>query len=222
MIKKYKPALIFGAIILALGGMVYAEMRMPAPAKPSDLRTSGNEPLRLKRLLTEDATVPSAAPQGYDVTVVVFSDYQCPYCRKLHPALNQLLASDHKVRIVYRDWPIFGPSSVAGARAAMAARYQGKHAAFNDALMAGPVKFTDTDIRDAADRAGVDWQRLQSDLRQYGAEIDAGLARTDQLARRIGLSGTPALVIGDYLIPGAIDATSLRDAVSAVRQEAAK
>lgn len=221
MIAKYRTGLILGAAVLALGGALYAETQRPAPAKPSDLRTS-DEGARLKALLTNDTAMPSVAPQGYDVTIVVFSDYQCPYCRKLHPALNQLLASDRKVRIVYRDWPIFGDSSVEGARVAMAARYQGKHAAFNDALMAGPVKFTSSDIRQAAARAGIDWNRLQADLKQHRAEIDAGLGRTAQLARRMGLSGTPALVVGDYLIPGAIDAATLREAVKATRQGSPK
>jgi protein-disulfide isomerase len=221
MIGNYRTGLILGAAVLALCGSLYAETRKPAPAKPSDLRAS-DEGARLKRLLVNDTAMPSVAPQGHDVTIVVFSDYQCPYCRKLHPALNQLLASDRKVRIVYRDWPIFGESSLEGARVAMAARYQGKHAAFNDALMAGPVKFTSADIRKAAATAGVDWQRLQNDLQQHRAEIDAGLGRTVQLARSMGLSGTPALVIGDYLIPGAIDAATLREAVKAVRQDAPK
>ncbi|WP_342248765.1 DsbA family protein [Sphingomonas sp. OTU376] len=221
MIAKYRTGLILSVAVLVLAGSLYAETQKPAPAKPSDLRAS-DEGARLKSLLVNDTAMPSLAPQGYDVTIVVFSDYQCPYCRKLHPTLNQLLASDRKVRIVYRDWPIFGEASVEGARVAMAAGYQGKHAAFNDALMAGPVKFTSADIRKAAVRAGIDWQRLQIDLKQHQAEIDAGLGRTVQLARRMGLSGTPALVIGDYLIPGAIDAATLREAVKAVRQGAPK
>jgi protein-disulfide isomerase len=217
MIGKYRTGLILGAVVLALSGGLYLETRAPAPARLSDLRAS-DEGAGRKNLLANDPAMPSVTPQGYDVTVVVFSDYQCPYCRKLHVALNQLLASDSKVRIVYRDWPIFGAASVEGARVAMAARYQGKHAAFNDALMAGPVKFNSTDIRRAAARAGVEWRRLQADLARHGAEIEGGLERTVQLARGMGLSGTPALVIGDYLIPGAVDAATLSEAVKAVRQ----
>jgi len=183
----------------------------------ADTMASADERARVKNALANDASVPSVSPQGYDVTIVVFSDYQCPYCRKLHRALRQVLATDRKVRVVYRDWPIFGAASLEAARAAMASRYQGKHAAFHDALMSGPVKLNHEDIRQAAARAGVDWPRLQADLARNGAAIDASLRKTGQLAEMIDLSGTPALVIGDNLIPGAVDAATLRDVVQKAR-----
>ena len=119
--------------------------------------------------------------------------------------------------MVYRDWPIFGGASREAARTAMASRYQGKHAAFNDALMAGPVKLDSAAIRQAATRAKVDWARLQADLARHGGEIDAALQRTARLADTLGLSGTPSLVIGDYLIPGAIDGATLRSVVAKSR-----
>ncbi|TCM41304.1 DsbA family protein [Novosphingobium sp. ST904] len=178
---------------------------------------SPQERARMKEALANDPGVPILAPQGYDVTVVVFSDYQCPYCRKFHADLNRLLASDRKLRVVYRDWPIFGGLSREAARVAMATRYQGKHAAFNDALMAGPVKLDATTIRQAAARAGVDWPRLQTDLKLHGNDIDAALQRTGRLAETLGLSGTPSLVIGDYLIPGAIDFATLQRVVQKSR-----
>src|SRR3546814_17356393 len=68
---------------------------------------------------------------GYVVTVFQYFDYQCPYCRKLHPAINALLANDKKVRVVYRVWPIFGAPSVTAAKAVLASRYQGKYTAFD-------------------------------------------------------------------------------------------
>ncbi|MFC3216460.1 DsbA family protein [Novosphingobium panipatense] len=116
---------------------------------------------RIRHEIQNDPVAPTVAPQGYDVTIVVFSDYQCPYCRKVHPALEALLREDKKVKLVYRDWPIFGAPSTEAARAAIASQYQGKHAAFNDALMQSQGKLSSESIRAAADRAGVDWARLQ-------------------------------------------------------------
>ncbi|WP_395335347.1 DsbA family protein [Novosphingobium sp. BL-8H] len=185
----------------------------------ADTMASPQERARMKDALANDPGVPSLAPQRYDVTIVVFTDYQCPYCRKFHADLKRLLATDQKLRVVYRDWPIFGTASREAARTAMAARYQGKHAAFNDALMAGPVKLDSEAIRQAGTRAGVDWPRLQADLARHGGEIDAALQRTGRLADTLGLSGTPSLVIGDYLIPGAIDAATLRSVVQKSRTE---
>jgi protein-disulfide isomerase len=207
--------LALGAAAALAGGLAAL-----APAAQADTMASPQERAQMKNALANDAGVPSLAPQGYDATIVVFSDYQCPYCRKMHAELKQVLATDSKLRIVYRDWPIFGAPSLEAARVALAARYQGKHAAFNDALMAGPVKLDREAIRKAADRAGVDWQRLQADLTRNRAAIDASIGRTGQLAETLGLSGTPALVVGDYLIPGAVDAATLRATLQKVRQGA--
>ncbi|AXB78332.1 DsbA family protein [Novosphingobium sp. P6W] len=202
-----------------LVGALCMPVALSTTARASTM-ASAQERTRMKDALTNDAALPSIAPQGYDVTIVVFSDYQCPYCRKLHGDLNQLLAADRKVRVVYRDWPIFGGASLEAARAGMASRYQGKYAAFNDALMSGAVKMDQADIRQAAVRAGVDWPRLKADLARNAAVIDGALRKTNQLAKMIGLTGTPGLVIGDYLIPGAVDAATLRGTVQKARQNA--
>lgn len=209
--------LLVGAV--GVFGGIYAAGYLPTAAE-ANTQASPAERAQMKAALANDPGVPSVVPKGYDATIVVFSDYQCPYCRKMHMALKQVLASDHKVRVVYRDWPIFGAPSLEAARTALAARYQGKHAAFNDALMAGPVKLDHDAIRQAASRAGVDWPRLQTDLKRNASAIDASLRRTGQLAGTLGLSGTPALVIGDYLIPGAVDAGALRGALQKARQQA--
>lgn len=174
---------------------------------------------RIRHEIQNDPVAPTVAPQGYDVTIVVFSDYQCPYCRKVHPALEALLHEDKKVKLVYRDWPIFGAPSAEAARVAIASQYQGKHAAFNDALMQSQGKLSSESIRAAADRAGVDWTKLQRDLTQHRTEIDQTLGRTSRYAAMMGLSGTPGLLIGNYLIPGAVDLANLREAVTLVRSQ---
>jgi protein-disulfide isomerase len=72
-------------------------------------------------------------------------------------------------------------------------------------------------IRSAANRAGVDWTRLQKDLTARRQEIDAVLGRSDRYARMLGLTGTPGLLIGPYLLPGAVGVAELRKVVVAVR-----
>lgn len=170
----------------------------------------------------EDAVAPKVAPRGYDITIVEFADYNCPYCKRMHPVLKALLTSDPKIRLVYRDWPIFGGASVEAARAAIASQWQGKHAVFNDALHSASGKLDSAGIRTAADRAGVNWPRLQADLKTHKSEIDALLARTNRQATAIGLSGTPGLIIGNYLVPGALDLPAMRTAVAQARAVARK
>ncbi|WP_245995454.1 DsbA family protein [Sphingomonas olei] len=170
-----------------------------------------------RKAVTDDPVAPKRARPGYDVTIVEFFDYNCPYCRRMEPVLNNLLASDPKVRIVYRDWPIFGPASREAARAAIASRWQNRHAAFHEALLTSPARLDSAGVRAAATRAKVDWTRLQRDLKLHGADIDALLARTDSIASAIGFNGTPALIVGSQVVAGAVELPALRQLVATAR-----
>lgn len=136
----------------------------------------------------------------------------------MHPRLTALAMEDGNVRIVFKDWAIFGQPSIEAARRALAAKYQGKDQAFDDALMQIQGKLSSEKIRAAADQAGVDWQRLESDLKSHGKEIDAALARADRQAGMLGISGTPAMFVGPYLVAGALPPEQLRQAVAIARQ----
>ena len=170
-----------------------------------------------RRTITDDPAVPSFTPKNYDVTIVEYSDYQCPFCRRSQSVLAALLASDGKIRVVYRDWPVLGETSTRAARLATASKYQGKYLAFHDALLQTSGKLDDQAIRVAAAKAGVNWQRLQQDLQARGAEIDALLDRTRRQAAAMGLTGTPGFLIGPYLVPGALDLATFRKAVALAR-----
>ena len=136
----------------------------------------------------------------------------------MHPRLTALAKEDGNVRIVFKDWAIFGEPSVEAARRALAARYQGKDKAFDDALMQIQGKLSSEKIRAAADQAGVNWQRLESDMKAHVKEIDAALDRSDRQAGMLGIRGTPAMFVGPYLIAGALPPEQLRQAVAIARQ----
>lgn len=213
-----KPVSLFLTVLAALVIVYFLQNKSVLPDKPVSMNATGDG-ARVLTAMQNDLSVPALVRGPYDITIVVFSDYQCPYCRTLHSALKELIDADPKVRIVYRDWPIFGEASVEAARAAIASNFQGKHAAFDDALMTSPLKLTSEEIRAAADRAGVDWGRLQADLAAHSTEIDVAMEKTDGFARSLRLSGTPALLLNGYLVPGALDSTTLRRAVEQVRHE---
>ena len=172
-----------------------------------------------RKAVTDDPVAPKRAGSDYDITIVEFFDYNCPYCRRMRPVLNGLLASDPKVRIVYRDWPIFGPASREAARAAIASQWQHRHAAFHEALLTSTARLDSAGIRAAATRAKVDWPRLQRDLKTHGREIDALLARTDPIASAIGFNGTPAFIVGSQVVAGAVDLPALRRIVATARSK---
>ncbi len=130
--------------------------------------------------------------------------------------MAELLARDRGVRLVYKDLPILGPASVLGSKAILAAQKQGGYEKLREAIMAAPPQTTKAMIQDAAQRLGLDWKRLEHDMGDPAiqARIDANL----KLAHAIGIEGTPAMVIGDDLIPGAVEMADLTKAIATVRK----
>jgi protein-disulfide isomerase len=146
-------------------------------------------------------------PNG-DVTLVEFFDYHCGYCRSMVAGLRDLVETDKKLRFVFKEFPVLGPDSVLAARAALAARQQApeKYYDFHLALMASQDLSLET-IKQVASDAGLDVDQLQADMESEPVKqaIDANQA----LAQDLGINGTPSFIIGDKLIPGAIDIKQL-------------
>lgn len=153
-----------------------------------------------------------------DVVLVEFFDYDCPYCKRLVPAIKALLHQDAKVAIIYKDWPILGNTSVYAARAALAAEWQGKYLIAHDALLRGARLASAAQVDAVLEREGLDMQQLRKDQVTHASEIDARLARIDTEARALGIRGTPGLLVGRRPTPGDADAVTLQQAVAAVRR----
>lgn len=165
--------------------------------------------------LFQDAAAPVAGNPRGDVTVVEFFDYRCGYCKSVLPALRQLLEQDRRVRFVFKEFPILGPESVLAARAALAARAQGKYVAFHQALMAQSGPLTLPDILRVAAQVKLDPVRLQADME--APEIRQAIQKNLALAQELGIRGTPVFVIGDELVTGALELDALKDLVTKAR-----
>jgi len=150
-------------------------------------------------------------PNG-DVTVVEYFDYNCGYCRASLPTIAQLIASDPQVKVVYRELPILSDESGVAARLSLAAADQGKFQAFHDALYAGgPV--TAQSMAAAVKSAGLDMAKASAFAPRAQAEISSNL----ELARKMGMTGTPSWVIGDRIVSSALPLEELQKAVAAAR-----
>jgi protein-disulfide isomerase len=155
-------------------------------------------------------------PDG-DVTLVEFFDYRCGYCRSMLPGLRELVERDGGVRLVMKEFPILGPDSTLAARAGLAAARQdgSKYMAFHVALMQAR-ELSEPSILALADQIGLDRDRLAADMRseRVASMLDANL----DLARALGINGTPSFILGDHLIPGAIDIAQLQRMIDEQRK----
>lgn len=166
--------------------------------------------------LLQDPDSPVGGNPAGDVTVVEFFDYRCPHCRRMVPVIKALLAADPGVRLVYKELPILGEESVLAARAALAARGQGKYAEAHDRLMAEAGPLTRAAVLATLAGIGLDGERLRADM--DAPEIGTLIGRELALAQALGIDGTPALVVGGELVVGAVDLGTLRDLVSRARR----
>jgi len=165
--------------------------------------------------LTNDPAAPVIGNPEGDVTLVEFFDYRCPYCKRMTGILAQLMESDPKLRVVMKEFPILSQESVVAARAALAALRQDKYKSFHFALMEGGGGFTEDEIMAIAGSVGLDEARLRADMQD--PEIEAALRRNHATAEKIGITGTPAFIVGDTLLPGAVSLDQLRAVVAEAR-----
>lgn len=170
---------------------------------------------RAEALLRDPADPVKGNPRG-DVTIVEFFDARCGYCKALHPTIEALLRADPQIRLVLKDLPILGPASQLASRALLAAQRQNKYLPLQEALMRLRGEVTEASLKAEADRVGIDWTRLQRDMADPSIQrrLEGNLA----LAQALGIEGTPALVIGDALLPGAVDLATLQRLVAETRR----
>jgi len=186
-------------------------------------RQRAAEAENLKRTIAErsaeilnDPDAPVAGNPSGDATLVEFFDYNCPYCRRVAPAVSGLIDDDPDLRVVYKEIPILGPGSQFAARAALASRAQGKYLEFHEALMNASQKVSEDSVLEIAREVGLDVDRLAEDMED--PSIEAAITRNLELANALGITGTPSFVIGDQLVPGAVDRATLEGLITQLRR----
>jgi protein-disulfide isomerase len=184
----------------------------------SDADVKAAQVLRDRRheVFDDPATPVGGNPQG-DVTIVEFFDYRCPYCKQVHPAIQKLLDQDPKLRFVYKEFPVLGEQSDIAAHAALAARLQGQYQPFHNAMMAAKGQISEELVYRIAGSIGLDVDRLKRDMTD--PEIDRALSANRSLAKALELRGTPGFVIGDHIVPGAVDLEALKTMVADARKQ---
>ena len=169
-----------------------------------------------------DPEIPALSNPDGDLTVVEYFDYQCPYCKKLAPEIAQVIREDGKIRLVLKDWPIFGAVSRSAAQLALAAKYQNKYQEAHDALIGAKEKLSDANMPELLTKAGVDVEKAKQDLQAHQKTIDDLLTRNDKQADAFGFQGTPGFIVGFFRVPGVVEMKVFKQIIADARAAAKK
>lgn len=147
-----------------------------------------------------------------DVTLVMFSDYGCGYCRASVADVDRLLATDKALKVVWREIPILGPDSEAAARVALAAGQQGRFLQFHRLMFAAGLP----------SEARITRVRKEAGLTPFAADpaIERELEKNIALARTLGITGTPTFIVGNRILQGAVGYDELKAAIAEARTAA--
>jgi protein-disulfide isomerase len=160
-------------------------------------------------------------PQG-DLTVVEYFDYQCPFCKKLAPEIAQVVREDGKIRLVLKDWPIFGAVSRSAAQLALAAKYQSKYQEAHEALIGANGKLNDANIPELLAKAGGDVEKARQDLQEHQKTIEDLLIHNNAQADAFGFQGTPGFIVGFFRVPGVVEMKVFKQIIADARAAAKK
>ena len=169
----------------------------------------------LKENFMQFANNPNIPYMGSDtpkVIIIEFFDYNCGYCKKSLDAVKELLRTEYDLKISFRDYPILAPSSRIAAKAALAAKKQGKYFSFHSALMSMQGNLNEDKIFTIANNLEMDIEKLKIDMQKD--EIEEIIEDNESLARKLNIRGTPTFIINGKLYAGALDLKKLRQIIN--------
>jgi protein-disulfide isomerase len=185
------PLIAVVALTTAMAGPFQTNSANAAPTE----NTPGPESI------LHDPQIPSEGNPNGDLTLVEYFDYQCSSCKMVNILVHQAVREDGNIRLVFKDWPIFGAISIYAARLGLAAKYQEKFSEAHDALISIQGRLSEQIVLTALMHAGIDISRVRRDLSIHQTEINAILARNQEQATALGFKGTPAFLIEKFRVP---------------------
>lgn len=184
----------------ALQKPIQEAMKASRPQRPPELPLAE----RIKNAIKVPIdNAPTKGAENAQITMVVFSEFQCPFCKRVLPTVEQILKEyDGKVRLAFRHNPLpFHPNAMPAAKASMAAKDQGKFWEMHDALFANQQDLSEAGIMKAAKEAGLDLKKFEVDFKS--TKYDTVIKEDMEFARANGATGTPAFFINGVALKGA-------------------
>lgn len=154
-------------------------------------------------------------PKG-NVVMVEFMDYNCGWCKRAVGEVADLVKKDPELKVIFKEFPIFGEHSEYAARAALAAAKQGKYWELHQALFAQEGQVTTDVVNDVAASVGIDVEKMKTDMKDPA--VEATLAANRAVGQNLQLSGTPAFIIDQTVVPGYLPADELAAKIASVRK----
>ena len=166
--------------------------------------------------LLEDIKNPGIFKTQADVTIYEFFDYNCGYCKSVVKTIMDLLSEDDKINVVFVEFPILSKQSYIAAKAALASKKQDLYNKFHLSLMKIKGRVDEEKIFSTARMIGLDINELKKDMNN--PDIEQQLMKNREIAKSLGLNGTPAFIIGDIIYPGALNLNNLKDIIKKYRE----
>jgi protein-disulfide isomerase len=201
----------------ALQKVVQDALKAQRPQRPPELPLEE----KIKRAIKVDLNnAPTLGPDTAPVTIVEFSDFQCPFCGRVEPTLKQLLKDNSgKLRLAFRNNPLpFHQNAASAAKASMAAKDQGKYWQMHDALFDNQKDLSEDAIRKIAKDVGLNMAKFEKDWKSN--KYDESIAKDMDFARSNGASGTPSFFINGVLLTGAQPIQSFQQLIDKLLQPA--
>ena len=201
-------------LVLASSAAMGALGVIPALAQSAD--RPNPMPEELRRALEREPSSPVLGNPNGDITLTEFFDYNCPHCKTMVGTMQQLVSSDPQLRVVLREWPVFGPGSEFAAKVSLAALDQKKYWQLHSALLTMKDRAEEPSVMRAVRSLGLDEAKLRADMDSQ--RVTDNLANTSLLADHMGLMGTPTFICGDEAYFGELSLSELRELVARGRE----
>ena len=168
---------------------------------------------QLGKTLTKSELDPVGGNPKGAVTLVEFYDYNCGYCKRANGTLQALIKANPDLRVVYKEWPILTETSGIAARIALAVNLAKpeKYEALHRALLNTRSLKSEADVWKVVEKQGIDRAEVTAMLAD--PRIDQHLHQTQQLAQKLGITGTPAFIVGDQVLKGAYPQSDIQEAI---------
>ena len=166
--------------------------------------------------LLKDVNNPGVFSKQADITIYEFFDYNCGYCKSVVKTIMDVLSEDKKVNFVFVEFPILSQQSYFAAKAALASKNQDLYNKFHLSLMTIKGRVNEEKVFRTATKIGLDIDQLKKDMKN--PEIEQQLMKNREIAKLLGLNGTPAFIIGDIIYPGALNLNKLKEIIKQFRE----